>query len=100
MYLFHNQDQHVLGHFQNHLNLVQQQVSEFKENFNMLSNIPNQVEVIKTEIKSIGEELKHKSSTPPPKSPNTSENNSDGVLMRTDIEDLKKLFTESQLGKI
>ena len=37
-----NQDKQVLGNLQSHLNLIQQQVSEFKENFNKLACIPNQ----------------------------------------------------------
>ena len=82
---------------QSHLNLVQQQISEFKENFNKLSNIPNQVEVLKNHMKTFEENsaAKNKSVTPPTPKPREK---SPGVL-KNDIDDLKTAFTDAQLGK-
>lgn len=82
---------------------MQQQISEFKENFNKLANIPNQVEVLKNQFKVLKEEsiqmksITNKSVTPPSPCPRPREK-SPGVL-RNDIDDLKAAFTESQLGK-
>ena len=104
-HLLQNQDPNrsqVLGNLQSHLNLVQQQISEFKENFNKLANIPNQVEVLRNQFKVLKEEStqmkssNNKSVTPPSPCPRPREK-SPGVL-RNDIDDLKAAFTESQLG--
>ena len=105
-HLLQNQDPNrsqVLGNLQSHLNLVQQQISEFKENFNKLANIPNQVEVLRNQFKVLKEEstqmkssTNNKSVTPPSPCPRPREK-SPGVL-RNDIDDLKAAFTESQLG--
>ena len=99
-HLLQNQDPNrsqVLGNLQSHLNLVQQQISEFKENFNKLSNIPNQVEVLKNHMKTFEENsaAKNKSVTPPTPKPREK---SPGVL-KNDIDDLKTAFTDAQLGK-
>ena len=79
---------------------MQQQISEFKENFNKLANIPNQVEVLRNQFKVLKEESSkssnNKSVTPPSPCPRPREK-SPGVL-RNDIDDLKAAFTESQLG--
>jgi len=93
-----NQDKQVLGNLQSHLNLIQTQVSEFKENFNKLACIPNQVEALKNQIKTVGEEIKIKESNRSTmEAPNPApREKSPGVLK--EIDDLKNAIADSQTG--